>query len=160
MSSVNESDKKVSKSTTSFSHVLLDKALMKAEEIADRCLLKLLVLDETADAIYNKLDLYGDCVTIGLREADNTSSFKTALQYSLGETHPERLEKTVYGYLAKALVQDKNTTTVEIPIKIKIIKNRYAFLEPKSLDARLYGYVYYYLPNPFKDYWRVRNKVE
>lgn len=133
---------------------------MKAEEIADRCALRLLVLDETADSIYNKKELYGDHITIGLREADNTSSFKTALQYSLGETHPERLEKTEYGYLAKAFVQDKNTSTVVVPIKIKVIKNRYDFLEPKSLNAMLYGYNYYYLPNPFNDYWDMREDVK
>jgi hypothetical protein len=143
----------------SFSHDVLDKALMKAEEIADRCLLKLLVLDETADSIYNKKDLYGDCITIGLREADATSTFKTALQYALGETHPERLEKTSYGYLAKAIVQSKGVEMVTVPIKVKIITRRYSFLHPKVLDCQLYGYNYYYLPNPFAKYWKVRSIV-
>lgn len=143
----------------SLSHAILDKALMKAEEIMDRALLKLLVLDETADAIYNKKDLYGDCITIGIRQADNTSPFMTALQYSVGETHQERLERTEYGYLAKIKVEVAVGELVEVPIKIKVFQNYYSFLHPDVLDARLFGYVYYYLPNPFSDYWEARKNL-
>lgn len=132
---------------------------MKAEEIADRALINLLVLDDTAKAIHTGSKLYGDCITIGIREADNTSSFKTALQYAVGETHPERLEKTDYGYSTNIKVQVKNTEQKDIPLKIKVIKNRYEFLQPKVLNAKLYGYVYYFLPNPFTDYWLVKDEV-
>ena len=144
----------------SFGHTILDKALMKAEEIADRALLKLMVLDETADAIYNKKDLYGDCITIGIRQADNTSSFMTALQYSVGETHPERLEKTDYGYLAKISVEKAVGELVEVPIKLKVFQNYYPFIHPDVLDARLYGYVYYFLPNPYADYLEARKDMK
>ena len=144
----------------SFDHTILDKALMKAEEIADRALLKLLVLDETADAIYNKKDLYGDCITIGIRQADNTSSFMTALQYSVGETHPERLEKTDYGYLAKIKVEKKLGELVEVPVKIRVFQNYYPFIHPDVLDARLYGYVYYYFPNPYALYLEARKDMK
>lgn len=111
----------------------------------DRCNLPLLVLDETADAIVNNLNLYGDCITVGMWKSNDLPYIQTVFSmYAKG------IEKTDYGYDLKV---------GEIPIKIKVIQGRYEYLQPRNLDLKTYEHFTYCVPNPFKEYWEHRNEV-
>ena len=110
-----------------------------------RSLLKVLVLKETADSVWNNKDLYGDCVTIGIFEKNDTPPFRTALEIT-----SKTYEKTDYGYLVNHKLESNQE--IQVPIRIEVIKDNLPFLNSASLDSKLYNYEYYFLPNPFKDY--------
>jgi len=131
----------------------LDEALRKAEELMMRALLPILVLDETADSVWNGKPLYGDRITIGIFGKNDTPQFRTALEYAC-----KGYRKTKTGYLVYHRLE-KNQQ-IKIPIRIKVIRKKYPFLDSHSLDSKLFGYEYYYLPNPYEDYVNFQGKIE
>ena len=128
--------------------------LRAAEDIMMRANIVLLMIDETARQMRDKEELTGDGIDVAIFQKNDTPSYKTAMQYAVGERHPERIEKTEWGYQLPILVEDKH-----IPLRIHVIKGHYDFLSSKSLDSRLYKYEYYWFPNPWKDYWEHRAEV-
>ena len=131
---------------TSFDHAKLHKALMKAEELMDRALLPVLVLDETADAVFYGKDLYGDKITIGIFKENDIPFLHTVF-----DMYAKNIKEIDDGYQLE----------VEgVPIKIKVFQNRYDFLQPSRLNYKHYQFWSYGLPNPFKEYWEKRGEIE
>ena len=114
-----------------------------------RCLLPIVVLDNTADSVWSGTDLYGEGITIAIFEKNDTAPLRTALDICC-----KSYERKPYGYLVNYKLESDQQ--VEVPIKIKVIKRKYKFLDSGSLDSKLYNYEYYFLPNPFRDYWKAR----
>ena len=96
-----------------------------------RALLPILVLDATADSVWTGNDLYGEGITVGIFEKNNSKAFKTALEYACKE-----FEITDYGY--KVWYRIERNQEIKVPINIKVIKGKYSYLDSRSLGSKLY----------------------
>ena len=133
-----------------FTELQLRRALFDIENWMERfSVSKYIMLKDTAKALYDGVDLYGDCIYIGLEYRYVTrmvlSNFKTQFKNS---------DVAEYGF---SYFFEDYRTKAKIPIHIQFIHNRYQFF--KFLDKRFYMTGQYLIPNPFKNYWNERDGI-
>ncbi len=133
-----------------FKPAQLDRALFRAEDTMNRLLCPYFLLGKCAYDIKHSTpnvdggQIKAQKIEIGVRKADVTKEVKSMLA---------TLEPTI--------LKTKNGFEFDyegVPIVIKIIEKDYKFF--KYLDTKFYMASEYLLPNPFAEYWKVRNLVK
>lgn len=125
----------------------LSEALFKIEDVLGRMLVTFCLLGETARSLRDSPrggeGLKGDKIEIGVEK-----KYLTKEALSTFDVYEPDKEKTETGW---------KLTYNGVPVEIKVITQKYSFF--KHPDFRFYRAGEYLLPNPFKEYWKIRGIV-
>jgi len=140
------------KTTRLYSHDELYDALLFVQDILDRAAIPCLVLGDVANTLFLQDDseLKAPKIEIGIKKTEMTTDHVGMLNDLLrGNSAVEELE-----------FSNKYIRFVykEVPIFIKVIKNRYKFIDDP--DLRMYFIEEFKIPNPFQQYWKMRNFIQ
>lgn len=133
-----------SKTMPTFSHSQLWTALRDAVDLMDGLHLPGFLLGNTARAAWDNVDLTGNEVVFGLKKGEYTDLTKSLIKALRPSAITEENE-------ARYLVG-------EVPVRIKVIKRKYEFLQ--NLDRKWYLYDEYLFANPFEKYFKARYIVQ
>lgn len=130
----------------SYSYSSTEPALYFIEDVMERAMIPFFLLGETAKHVIENLDCEVNVpIYIGVKKNDLTRySLSTLKMFLPADT--EYTDKSI------------SFTWKDTPVKIKIVHRNYRFL--KNLDFVYYRITQYRIPNPFPEYWRVRNVVQ
>ena len=133
-----------------FSEIYLRKALFDVEQWMERfSVSKYIMLADTAKALHDNEALYGDGIYIGIEKR-----YLTRMVMSNFKTEWKSSEFTKYGFTYNVV---EYHTKITVPVHIQFIQNDYSFF--KFLDKRFYRTGQYKIPNPFEDYWKMKDKI-
>lgn len=134
-----------------FTSEQLDNALYNATDILGRCLLKYILLGDTArDVKAGPETLHqSNCILIGVEKKQlvpevmsNLRTFANNRDLNYGmEDYVETPDLITWKHMG-------------VPIRIQVIHNRYKFLDHP--DTKFYRLEEYLIPNPFDSYWKAR----
>lgn len=127
-----------------FTNEQLRLALYDVQDILERALCPFVLLDETAKSLMESEVLKGDGIYIGVEKRYITPEVVSTLKMYLKDT-----ELTDKGFDYK---------WNDVPVHVKFIYNKYQFFT--NLDFRFYMANQYYLPNPWKEYWKSRSLIQ
>lgn len=139
--------KTLSQSTKKLSSEELFNALSFVEDCFDRAVTPFLLLKHTGMTVFKGLDegLDGDSLEIGVLKK-NMIGFNVATLAAL--LPKERVWKS---HSIKFVYEN-------VPVNIKIIHSNYEFF--KYPDTRFYRFKYFNIPNPFMDYYKVKETIK
>ena len=124
----------------------IERALYDVEDLFQRTLVPFLLLGETARSIKNGEFVGGTAIEIGVKVGDLIpEALRTINSFS---NFDGGFNKTELGY---------EYVSHGFPVKITIINKHYKFLE--NPEFVFYGPAEYRIPNPFIDYWKVKQLV-
>lgn len=123
----------------------LEKALYDVEDLLGRVLVPFVLLKETARSVHDNEVLGGTAVDVGVRDLDlHESALRTIKSF----TFEGGFNKTPHGY---------EYLSHGVPVRITMLSKKWKFME--NPEMAFYGPATYMLPNPFRDYWKVRQLV-
>jgi len=122
----------------------LDNTLLHVQLVLERSAMPFVLLGETARSVVEDGSIGGKKIEVGVEK-----KYATKSSISLLKMQEPRIEETESGY---------RFTRHDVPVEINIIKRKYKFMKNPSLI--FYWVENYYLPNPFKAYWKVRSFVK
>lgn len=141
----------MSKTLTSGQPLFNDTELMRAlydvQDILERALCPFVLLQDTAQSIKERGYLAGDGVYVGVQKKHVTKQVLSTIKFYLD--HSKRgteIREDGFDYEVNG-----------VPVHVKFITRKYKFLE--NLDFRFYMANEYRIPNPWDEYYRVRNLV-
>lgn len=150
---VQELDYQEKKEKGYYEHDELHTALMYAEDILGRSVMPFSLLSELADQIRKDQlpKLFGNGVHIGVLRKNYTRSSASILEMLLkndhvNATYSDNVQGTKIEFDYKG-----------VPVSIYIFNEQYPFL--LNPDKAIYTTTEFYLPNPFEDYWKVREDI-
>lgn len=125
----------------------LDKALRDILDLFERCLTPFYLTHQTALDIKNNMLLGGDRVTVAVKESQITPEIRSTLDTEIIMLHRD-IKWSVDGF--RYLVDN-------VPVEVKIIKGDYQFFN--NPDSRFHNADEYLIPNPFDEYWKVKDEI-
>lgn len=127
------------------------KAMLDVADLCEKCHFNFIVLGDLARAMKdNRAEGFnGEKIEIGMFKSQLVPEVK-----SLFKTWG--FKSTVRGYLYYFTPPIK--WDIRIPIHIKVIRNSYSFFS--NPDIGWFGVDDYKIPNPFEEYWKMRNKIK
>ncbi len=124
----------------------IERALYDVEDLFQRVLVPFVLLGETARSIKEGEFIGGTAIEVGVRAGDLVpEAMSTILSFSNFEGGFNKTP-TGYEYLSHG-----------VPIKITVINKKWKFLE--NPNYVFYGPAEYRIPNPFLDYFKVKQFV-
>ena len=127
----------------SLTHLQLDTALRKIEDLMDRCQIPMFLLLDTARAVKERRELFGEAVHVGIK-ANAFTPFNKSMLLTL---QPMEELKSGYFFMEGA-----------VPVYIHIVRRNYRYFD--HLDFEFYNVTEFYLPNPFDAYWKARHLIK
>ena len=122
----------------------LQEALFNIYDTLQRGMVKFVLLGDIANCLYNKdEELKGNKIVIGVKRHDMTEYAKSTFR-----SFAPHLDEFEGGY---------RTEYKGIPVEIQVIDKNWKFLERP--DVRFLYNEEFYIPNPFKNYWKVKQLV-
>ena len=128
----------------SFSTEQLDKALLDTFDLMERCKLEnnYLVLGDTAKCLFEGKELEGNKIEVGIEKRYLTRETLTTLRM----------------YADKDLTDaGLNYKFEEVPINMKFVESNDFF---RYHDVRFHGPEQYNIPNPFLEYYKVKEEIK
>jgi hypothetical protein len=131
----------------SFSHEDLHDALMYTQDVLERSQIPFVLLDTTGHTMLkNDSRLEGDRISIGIMRRHWTISGSSMLRSIVPGIIVDEDQKS-------ALFEYKG-----VPVDVKIIDADLPFF--KNPNKIFYYLSEFYLPNPFDEYWKMKDKIE
>jgi len=135
----------LSMSRSSKQHDDLHEALLHTQDILERASIPFMLLDETARCMLDEDPrLTMDEISIGVKTRYLTESCKSILK--MWEPKAE---------FTKVYITFEHRG---VPVVIWLIENDYQFFQ--NPDVRFYCATEFYIPNPFKEYWKNKDLIK
>lgn len=128
-----------------YSHEELCAALRDVEDLMDRLLTPYVLLGKTAECVKKDKMLEGDGIDVAIKSSALTQYVIDILKTYLNLSK-EDIENGFY-------YNSRNN----IPIRIKVYRKQYDFFT--YVDRKMYQFGLYDLPNPFDEYWKIKDEI-
>lgn len=127
-----------------FSHGELETALLDVDDLMLRCTISedYLVIGITGKCIKEDRRLEGDGIDVGVLRKD----LNAGREDIMGQITRQEFVDSVLTYKVG-----------NVPVRVRILPNGYDFFKYK--DLKVYSYEDFQLPNPFDEYWKVRDNL-
>lgn len=121
----------------------LNKALFEVEGLCERAMVKFILLGQAAKDVKEQRGISGDKLVIAIRKNDVNPYVLSVIRQYVNVVPSDK------GFEYKAH---------NIPVKVKFVGTKFPFFDHPDTSAPYFGESYQ-LPNPFNEYWKVRNLI-